>query len=159
MVHVGLVHHGLHRAVGVHAVDGSLHSSLQFVALADGDTHRDGVDRVATEEAGPGEIVALAGIPEVTIGETIADPNDPRAFMRGVFRDGLAPALRFDAVVLRAFIRNVNLLSPPDALLKDQDVMGRILAIWNDRENRPPEPRLGPTTRGELVQQVEALAS
>ncbi len=36
------------------------------------------LDRVPTEEAGPGEIVALAGIPEVTIGETIADPNDPR---------------------------------------------------------------------------------
>ncbi len=29
-------------------------------------------------EAGPGEIVALAGIPEVTIGETLADPDDPR---------------------------------------------------------------------------------
>ena len=27
---------------------------------------------------GPGEIVALAGLPEVTIGETIADPDDPR---------------------------------------------------------------------------------
>ena len=36
------------------------------------------LDRVATDEAGPGEIVALAGIPEVTIGETIADPADPR---------------------------------------------------------------------------------
>ncbi|CAB4695443.1 MAG: translational GTPase TypA [Actinobacteria bacterium] len=36
------------------------------------------LDRVPCEEAGPGEIVALAGIPEVTIGETIADPNDPR---------------------------------------------------------------------------------
>ena len=30
------------------------------------------------EEAGPGEIVALAGLPEVTIGETIADPENPR---------------------------------------------------------------------------------
>ncbi|HET7128901.1 MAG TPA: translational GTPase TypA [Gaiellaceae bacterium] len=36
------------------------------------------LDRVAAEEAGPGEIVALAGLPGVTIGETIADPNDPR---------------------------------------------------------------------------------
>jgi GTP-binding protein len=36
------------------------------------------LDRVATDEAGPGEIVALAGLPEVTIGETIADPADPR---------------------------------------------------------------------------------
>jgi GTP-binding protein len=36
------------------------------------------LDRVAAEEAGPGEIIAVAGIPEVTIGETLADPDDPR---------------------------------------------------------------------------------
>ena len=36
------------------------------------------LDRVPTDEAGPGEIVALAGLPEVTIGETIADLDDPR---------------------------------------------------------------------------------
>ena len=38
----------------------------------------DALDRVATEEAGPGEIIAVAGIPEVTIGETLADVDDPR---------------------------------------------------------------------------------
>jgi GTP-binding protein len=36
------------------------------------------LDRVPTAEAGPGEIVALAGLPEITIGETIADPEDAR---------------------------------------------------------------------------------
>jgi GTP-binding protein TypA/BipA len=36
------------------------------------------LDRVEAEEAGPGEIIAVAGIPEVTIGETLADPTDPR---------------------------------------------------------------------------------
>jgi GTP-binding protein len=36
------------------------------------------LDRVPAESAGPGDIVALAGLPEVTIGETIADPDDPR---------------------------------------------------------------------------------
>src|SRR3989454_6673911 len=36
------------------------------------------LDRVPADAAGPGEIVALAGLPEVTIGETIADPTDPR---------------------------------------------------------------------------------
>ncbi len=30
------------------------------------------------ESAGPGEIIAVAGLPEVTIGETLADPVDPR---------------------------------------------------------------------------------
>jgi GTP-binding protein len=36
------------------------------------------LDRVEAEEAGPGELIAVAGIPEVTIGETLADPDDPR---------------------------------------------------------------------------------
>ncbi|MFP5256863.1 MAG: translational GTPase TypA [Acidimicrobiia bacterium] len=36
------------------------------------------LDRVPAEEAGPGEIVAIAGIPEITIGETLADPEDPQ---------------------------------------------------------------------------------
>jgi GTP-binding protein len=37
-----------------------------------------GLERVVAEEAGPGEIIAVAGIEEVTIGETLADPEDPR---------------------------------------------------------------------------------
>jgi GTP-binding protein len=35
------------------------------------------LERIAAEEAGPGEIVAIAGIAEVTIGETLADIDDP----------------------------------------------------------------------------------
>src|SRR4051794_10716025 len=37
------------------------------------------LDRVDAAEAGPGEIIAVAGLAEVTIGETLADPDDPRA--------------------------------------------------------------------------------
>jgi GTP-binding protein len=36
------------------------------------------LDRVPADEAGPGEIVAIAGIPDITIGETLADLDDPR---------------------------------------------------------------------------------
>ncbi len=36
------------------------------------------LERVTADEAGPGEIIAVAGLPEVTIGETLADPEDPR---------------------------------------------------------------------------------
>jgi GTP-binding protein len=36
------------------------------------------LERVRAEEAGPGEIIAVAGLPDVTIGETLADPEDPR---------------------------------------------------------------------------------
>src|SRR3954451_1068942 len=36
------------------------------------------LDRIEAAEAGPGEIIAVAGIAEVRIGETLADPDDPR---------------------------------------------------------------------------------
>jgi GTP-binding protein TypA/BipA len=36
------------------------------------------LERVPIDEAGPGDIVAIAGIPEITIGETLADPDDPK---------------------------------------------------------------------------------
>ncbi|HZB71244.1 MAG TPA: translational GTPase TypA [Acidimicrobiales bacterium] len=54
---------------------------------ADGRTERvkvaelfvtEALDRVEADEAGPGEIIAVAGLDEVTIGETLADPDDPR---------------------------------------------------------------------------------
>jgi GTP-binding protein len=36
------------------------------------------LDRFPTDEANPGDIVAVAGIEDITIGETLADPNDVR---------------------------------------------------------------------------------
>jgi GTP-binding protein len=50
-----------------------------------------GIERVDIPEAGPGDIVAVAGIPDVTIGDTITDPNDPRPLPR---LDVDAPTLR-----------------------------------------------------------------
>jgi GTP-binding protein len=38
----------------------------------------EGLERVNAKEAGPGEIIAVAGIEEVTIGETLADLEDPK---------------------------------------------------------------------------------
>src|ERR1700728_1288478 len=35
------------------------------------------LERVPAETAGPGDIIAIAGIPDIMIGETLADPNDP----------------------------------------------------------------------------------
>ncbi len=37
-----------------------------------------GLDRVPAEQAGPGEIVAVAGIEDITIGETLTDPENPQ---------------------------------------------------------------------------------
>jgi GTP-binding protein len=36
------------------------------------------LERVPADEAGAGEIISVAGIPEITIGETLADAGDPR---------------------------------------------------------------------------------
>ncbi|MDP3969884.1 MAG: translational GTPase TypA [Nocardioides sp.] len=37
------------------------------------------LERKPGESAGPGDIVAIAGIPEIMIGETLADPENPKA--------------------------------------------------------------------------------
>jgi GTP-binding protein len=37
------------------------------------------LDRHPVEKAGPGDIVAIAGIPDISIGDTLADPANPRA--------------------------------------------------------------------------------
>jgi GTP-binding protein len=36
------------------------------------------LERKPAEQAGPGDIIAIAGIPDIMIGETLADPDDPR---------------------------------------------------------------------------------
>jgi GTP-binding protein len=50
-----------------------------------------GIDRVDIAEAGPGDIVSVAGLPDVTIGDTLTDPVDPRPLPR---LDVDAPTLR-----------------------------------------------------------------
>lgn len=37
-----------------------------------------GLERVSVEQAGPGDFIAVAGLDDVTIGETLADADDPR---------------------------------------------------------------------------------
>jgi GTP-binding protein TypA/BipA len=50
-----------------------------------------GIERVDIDEAGPGDIVSVAGLPDVTIGDTLTDPADPRPLPR---LDVDAPTLR-----------------------------------------------------------------
>jgi GTP-binding protein len=67
---------------------GTIRSGQQIAwCRADGNVQRaavselyvtEGLERVAAEEAGPGEIIAVAGLEEVTIGETLADAEDPQ---------------------------------------------------------------------------------
>jgi GTP-binding protein len=56
------------------------------------------LDRVEAEDAGPGELVAVAGLAEVTIGETLADPDDPRPLpVIGVDEPSLAMTIGVNA--------------------------------------------------------------
>jgi GTP-binding protein len=41
-----------------------------------------GIDRVDIAEARPGDIVSVAGLPDVTIGDTLTEPDDPRPLPR-----------------------------------------------------------------------------
>ena len=84
------------------------------------------LDRVDADEAGPGEIIAVAGIAEITIGETLADPDDPRPL----------PVTRVDEPSLSMTIAiNTSPLTGQDGdkitarLLKsrlDQEVVGNV---------------------------------
>src|SRR5258708_22649080 len=50
-----------------------------------------GIERVDIEEASAGDIVSVVGLPDVTIGDTLTDPADPRPLPR---LDVDAPTLR-----------------------------------------------------------------
>ena len=104
----------------------------------------DALDRVEADEAGPGELVAVAGIPEVTIGETLADPDDPRPLpVIGVDEPSLAMTIgintsplagqdgnRLTATMIEARLRqelvgNVSLRVLPTARPDSWEVQGR----------------------------------
>jgi 2-polyprenyl-6-methoxyphenol hydroxylase-like FAD-dependent oxidoreductase len=83
-----------------------------------------------------------------------ANANDPTS----IFTEGLLPLTRVDAYAHRAFSRMMNLLSSPDALFADEELMKRALAFWLDRDKRPPEPPMGPP-REEMVAALKAAAA
>jgi 2-polyprenyl-6-methoxyphenol hydroxylase-like FAD-dependent oxidoreductase len=76
--------------------------------------------------------------------------EDPRSFMQSVFREGLLPAMRTSPVVFRAFVRWFNLLVTPETLMADNEVIADVMAAYQDRDNHPAPPPLGPS-RQELV--------
>ena len=100
------------------------------------------------EVADPAPIVGTNGN---EASETAADVTSAE-FMRSLLRDGLFPAMRVDPVVLRAFLRMFNLLEPPDSLMTNMEVIGRVMTVYQDRENRAPEPSLGPDREGLIAQ-------
>jgi GTP-binding protein len=64
----------LNDAVAVMKLNGSVHQTRVTKMFA-----FDGLKRVEIDEAAAGDIICLAGIEDITIGETIADPENPIA--------------------------------------------------------------------------------
>jgi len=95
----------------------------------------EGLKRVGTEEASAGEIVALAGIPEIQIGETIADPDHPEAL----------PPIRIDEPTLSM-----------DFIVNDSPFAGRDGRFVTSRHLRE---RLLKEARANVALRVEETAS
>ena len=78
-------------------------------------------------------------------------PEDPRAFIQQVVRDGLLPAVRTSPTVFRAFLRWLNLLSQPEDLMADPAVVAEVMTAYENRDSfDPPEP-FAPATRADFV--------
>jgi GTP-binding protein TypA/BipA len=69
-VHAGTIRRG--QAVAWCRADGSVEPARIAELLV-----TEALERVPAESAGPGDIIAVAGLPEITIGETLADPEHP----------------------------------------------------------------------------------
>ncbi len=80
------------------------------------------LDRVPAESAGPGDIIAVAGIPEIMIGETLADPDDPQPL----------PLLTVDEPAISMTI-GVN-TSPLAGRVKGAKLTARLVSARLDRE-------------------------
>jgi len=99
----------------------------------------EGLKRVSVESAAAGEIVAIAGIPEIQIGETIVDPEHPEAL----------PPIRVDEPTLSMqFLVN-------DSPLSGQD--GRFLTSRHLRERLEREARANVALRVEDTDSPDTL--
>jgi GTP-binding protein len=82
----------------------------------------DGLERKPAEEAGPGDIIAVAGIPEIMIGETLADVDDPAPL----------PLIRVDEPAISMTIGTNT--SPLSGRTKGAKVTARLVKDRLDRE-------------------------
>jgi 2-polyprenyl-6-methoxyphenol hydroxylase-like FAD-dependent oxidoreductase len=149
-------------ALGVHALgDAAVHTNpLYGRGCSLGMVHAFGFADLVTADADPARLaLALDALTRTEIdpwyrasvaqdlenqkaasGEAVTD--DP---MRSLMRDGLMPAVRTDPAVFRAFLRVLNILDAPDAMIANPEVTGRILEVWQARGERPDPPADGPT--------------
>jgi GTP-binding protein len=82
----------------------------------------EGLERKSAEQAGPGDIIAVAGIPQIMIGETLADPENPVPL----------PLIRVDEPAISMTI-GIN-TSPLAGRVKGAKVTARLVKDRLDRE-------------------------
>lgn len=76
-----------------------------------------------------------------------ASPEDE--FFGTILKE-VGPAMRTDPVLFRAFMRMFNLLEDPDSLMTNPELIGKVMEAYQNRDDREPEPPLGPP-REELL--------
>jgi GTP-binding protein len=106
-----------------------------------------GIERVEIAEARPGDIVSVAGLPEVTIGDTLTEPADPRPLPR---LDVDAPTLRMTFGVNTSPLAGREGKFVTSRQIKarlDREVLGNVSIEVRDAESRDAFEVRG---RGEL---------
>jgi 2-polyprenyl-6-methoxyphenol hydroxylase-like FAD-dependent oxidoreductase len=86
------------------------------------------------------------------------EPDPAAAAARDFIFNGLIPATRTDPDVFRAFFRSFNMLDHPDALLANAQVLTAAGAAHATKDERPPEPDLGPPRDDLLAVMTAATA-
>jgi len=138
------------------------HDDLRDLALAyDARVERNVVpwyDLQVTQDADSIDVAKAQLRGENPFREKDADgSNNPKGFMRSLVRDGLLPALEEDLVLLRLFLRTINLLDPPGDLMQNPEVMRRVLDAYSRRAERPKR-HLGPS-RDEMLERLDAAVA
>jgi 2-polyprenyl-6-methoxyphenol hydroxylase-like FAD-dependent oxidoreductase len=87
-------------------------------------------------------------------GEEIPEEDREEAARQRLIQEGLNPAMRRDMHVLRAMMRRMNLIDPPDAIWSDDEALrvGRETMEWRAANQRPFV--VGPP-RDEMLQIIE----
>lgn len=66
------------------------------------------------------------------------EPGDPAAARYDLIREGVLPGTAVDAHLCRAWLRRINMLSRPDDLLADPELVQRAEAVRQQRAGRAP---------------------
>jgi GTP-binding protein len=98
----------------------------------------EGLTRIDITEAGPGEIIAIAGIPEITIGETLSDPDDPRPLpVLHVDDPSLSMTIGINTSPLAGRSGGTKLTARLVKARLDQELIGNVSLRVNNIEGRP----------------------